>query len=196
MEWRSVAAYVGSKQSGVPTGLTIVAALLILQACAHDGAEGRGRHRGDRPGDQANAEAHREPPAGLQLKYFDLNGDGQVTRDELDRGLHALFAKYDTDRDGVLSPVETRALNDALPKEIPGSSPVFDWNADGHVDFKEFSNQWISLFDRLDKNGDGVVTEEEMKTREGGPRPAGQPEGSRPSGRRGGGRGGGQPGGS
>ena len=102
------------------------------------------------------------PPEGAQLKPFDLDGDGKLTRDELDRALHVEFATYDLDKDGNLSATEARALNDQRRKLTDGPSPVFDWNADGHVDFKEFANQRLALFDRTDTNGDGVLTEQEM----------------------------------
>jgi Ca2+-binding EF-hand superfamily protein len=116
------------------------------------------------------------PPEGAQLKLFDLDADGSVTRDEADRALHAQFAKYDIDKDSGLSAAEARALNDERRKQV-NASPVFDWNADGRVDFKEYANQWLSLFDRLDANGDGMLTEQEMTRPQMGP----------PGGRRGGG---------
>ena len=117
----------------------------------------------------------------MQLKHFDLDGDGQVTRDELTRALHADFDKYDGNHDGVLSVDEARALNETLPQRIPGASPVKDWNGDGHVDFNEYANQWLSLFERFDTNGDGIVTADEMSAGPMGPR------GGEPAHRQGGG---------
>jgi len=131
------------------------------------------------------------PPEGAQLKIFDLDGDGRLTRDELARALRVSFATYDADKDTFLSATEARALNDLRRKESATASPVFDWNADGHVDFKEFANQQLSLFDRLDANEDGVLTEQEMMHPPMGP-PGGMRGGpgapGRGSGRSGGGR--------
>jgi Ca2+-binding EF-hand superfamily protein len=128
------------------------------------------------------------PPEGVQLKIFDVDGDGKLTRDEVTRGLQIAFAQSDSDKDGSLNKVETRALNDQRRQQASTSSPVFDWNADGKVDFKEFANQQLALFDRLDADGDGMLTEQEMTRPQMGPGgPRGGPPGGGPSG--GGGRG-------
>lgn len=152
-------------------------AVVALQGCASDGGwgggGGHGRHGHGRHGNDAGGpaqEAQAGPKEGLQLKRFDLDGDGSVTKDELDRALHAEFAKYDVDHDGVLNASEAGAANAAIAGLADGSSPVFDWNADGHIDFKEYSTQWLSLFDRLDTNQDGIVTPDEMTKPQHGPR--------------------------
>ena len=170
------------------TVLVAATALVGLQGCMHDsggyGRHGHGRHGGQGP---AGADdTHAGPREGLELKRFDLDGDGKVTSQELDQALHAEFNKYDVDHDGVLSATETRAANAAIAALADGSSPVLDWNGDGHVDFKEYATQWLSLFERLDADHDGVVTQDEM-TRSSGPRP-GHEGGGRQGGRhRGGG---------
>jgi len=175
-------------------------AIVALQGCASDGGWGGGgpsRHGHGRHGDDAGSPAQQAqagPKVGLQLKRFDLDGDGSVTKDELDRALHAEFAKYDVDHDGVLNAAETRTANAAIAGLADGSSPLFDWNADGHIDFKEYATQWLSLFDRLDVDHDGVVTPDEMTRPQGGPGgPRGQGgEGAPGGGRHRGGHGGGQ----
>lgn len=115
------------------------------------------------------------PPEGAQLKIFDTDGDGRLTRDELTRGLQLAFAQFDADKDGSLSPTEARALNDQRRQQSSTSSPVFDWNADGRVDFKEFANQQLALFDRLDANGDQVLTDQEITRPQMGPPGRGRP---------------------
>src|SRR5882724_10503195 len=106
------------------TALTILSVSLALAACEHTGGGGGHRHHGG-PGGMGGPEA-RGPSEGLQLKRFDLDGDGRVTRDELTRALHAEFSKYDTDKDGVLNANETRVLNDARRAEGTIISPAFD----------------------------------------------------------------------
>jgi Ca2+-binding EF-hand superfamily protein len=172
------------------TVLAVFAGLSLLQGCGHDrgwGGGGGHRHHGGGMGGPGGM----GPPEGAQLKQFDLDGDGKLTRDELDRALHAEFAKWDKDKDGTLNTDEARALNDERRKTPNGLSPVFDWNADGRIDFKEFANQLLALFDRLDANSDGVLTEDEMmRPSMGGPR-GGGPGGGGGHGRHGGGQGGG-----
>jgi EF hand domain-containing protein len=150
------------------------AAVLALQGCGHHGGPGEVRTGG--PGGVAAS-----PPEGLQLKVFDLDGDGRITRDELERALRIELAKYDTDKDGNLDRAEAGVLNDLRRAEGGTASPALDWNADGHVDFKEFANQWLSLFDRTDIDGDGVVTTREMSPPldpHGGRRRGSRPDGS------------------
>ena len=36
-------------------------------------------------------------------------------------------------------------------------SPVFDWNADGRLVYTEFATQWRTLFDRADRDRNGIV---------------------------------------
>lgn len=46
--------------------------------------------------------------AGQGLARADANHDGRVTRDEYHAGFAAMFARLDTDHDGVISPAERR----------------------------------------------------------------------------------------
>jgi Ca2+-binding EF-hand superfamily protein len=171
------------------TVLAVFAGLSLLQGCGHDGGWGGGgghrHHGGGMGGPGGGPGGPGGPPEGAQLKQFDLDADGKLTRDELGRALHIEFDKWDKDKDGVLNTEEARALNDERRKTPNGLSPVFDWNADGHIDFKEFANQLLSLFDRLDADSDGVLTEQEMMRPAMGPGGPGGP--GAPGGRGGGG---------
>src|SRR6185369_14744916 len=118
------------------TVLATFVAALALQGCGHGGpggpggpGGGPGSFRMGGPGGPGGPGMG--PPEGLQLKVFDLDGDGQLTRDELDRALHIELAKYDTDKSGDLNALEARPLNDQRRAEGGTASPAFDWNADG-----------------------------------------------------------------
>ena len=140
--------------------VALVALTVVLAACAHEGGQG---HRGHfRQGGAGDADANSGPREGLELKRFDLDGDGKVTKQELDGALQVEFAKCDVDHDAKLNVAETRTANEAISHLADGSSPVLDWNADGFVDFKEYATQWVALFERLDADHDGVVTQAEM----------------------------------
>lgn len=159
------------------TVLAIFAGLTLLQACGHGGPGrgpgGSGMRMMGGPGGHGGPPMG--PPEGAQLKAFDIDGDGRLTRDELTRGLQLAFAQFDRDKDGSLSATEARALNDQRRQQSSTASPVFDWNADGRVDFKEFANQQLALFDRLDLDGDQVLTEQEMTRPQMGPGRGGPP---------------------
>ena len=103
------------------------------------------------------------PPASMGLARFDVDSNGEVSKGELEQTLTADFKKDDANSDQSLDPAEARALNERLRQE-PNTSPVFDWNADGRLVFAEFATQWRTLFDRSDRNSDGIVDEEELKS--------------------------------
>jgi hypothetical protein len=117
----------------------------------------------------AGALAAQRVPAGLPasaalLLRFDANHDGVVTREEMEAGLKADFAAADTNGDGCLGPAEVRAENDRrLARDGAEASPLVDWNLDGCVDLKEFSNTAHSYFDLADKTKDGRVTQLELR---------------------------------
>src|SRR5262245_15195221 len=104
------------------------------------------------------------PAAAQLLLRYDANSDGIVTRDEMEAGLKADFAAADENGDGCLNPAEVRAENNRrLTRDGVAASPLRDWNLDGCVDIKEFSNTAHSYFDLVDKSKDGKVTMAELR---------------------------------
>ena len=125
----------------------------------------------------------------LLLKY-DSNHDGTLTREELVAGLKAEFAALDPKHTGCLTPDQVDEINQArIAADQSTATPIQDWNQDGCVDFREYSAAAYSLFDQLDRNGDGKITPQEFNPRaarpgmQNGAPPAEQPEQGR--GRRG-----------
>ncbi len=177
----------------VSFAIVTVAATLGLQACGGGPGHGRGGPPGFGPGGPPGF----GPPGGggasreLQLRRFDANADGSVSRIEFDGVLNADYAGADTNSDGKLGAEEVRTFN-GKQKATPDVSPILDWNADGAVSMDEFAAQWRTLFNRADADGNGVVTADELA------RPAFErerpPRGAPPGGR-GGPPGGGRPGG-
>ena len=109
------------------------------------------------------------------LKY-DANHDGSVTRAELEAGLHADFDKYDTSHTGCLSPDQVSAINaERIAADQSVATPLQDFRQDGCVNFQEFAAAPQSVFDELDRNGDGIVTPQEFKPK---PVPGGQRRGA------------------
>jgi len=104
------------------------------------------------------------PPDDYALATFDSNHDGELSKDELEAGLKALFAKTDTNGDGFLSSSEVRPVNDKLLTN-QGGSPIIDWNADGKIDMTEFASQWRTKFERSDVNSDGILDPRELAGR-------------------------------
>jgi Ca2+-binding EF-hand superfamily protein len=108
-------------------------------------------------------------PAGLPasaalLLRYDANHDGFITKAEMEAGLKADFAAADTNADGCLDPEEVRAENQRrLAQDGAEASPLVDWNLDGCVDMREFSNTVHSYFELADKTKDGKVSQLELR---------------------------------
>jgi hypothetical protein len=140
-------------------------------------------------------------PVGMLIASFDADGDGQVTRAELDAGVLRSFKAIDTAGSGRMGYIEfadwaERYLGDrnALPSPFQ-----VDRNGDSVITPDELRVAIEHIFDRFDENKKGVVTRAELLTIHdtpggsfGGGRSGG---GRRGGGGRGGHRGGGMGGG-
>ena len=101
------------------------------------------------------------PPAEMLEKYADKKG--VVTRVAMEAGLRKDFAAADANHTGCLDANEVRAINEARWKEgASTASPLIDFRQTGCIDFDEFASTPRSLFDQLDKNGDGVLMPKEL----------------------------------
>ena len=132
--------------------------------------------------------AAREAKRAERKAKIDTDGDGNVSKAEK-KAAKALMkekmqarklANFDTDGDGTLSETEKEAgkaqrkeLREAFKarkaerKAEKGDKRALrgDTNEDGVISRAEFDTATISLFERLDVNADGVLTEGEGKKR-------------------------------
>jgi hypothetical protein len=101
----------------------------------------------------------------MLLKY-DSNHDGTLTKEELVSGLRAEFDALDVQHTNCLKPDQVDAINQArIAADQSSATPLQDWNQDGCIDFREYSAAVYSLFDQIDKNGDGKITPQEFNPR-------------------------------
>jgi len=98
----------------------------------------------------------------------DQNGNGQLERSEVERMPDAWFARIDTDQSGALSQAELEAGRPFKharvgkdhangPKDLPG-----DADRDGVLTKAEAVSGAQSLAKKLDQNGDGKLTKDEL----------------------------------
>jgi hypothetical protein len=104
------------------------------------------------------------PPAAALLLRYDFDGDGIVTYNEMEVGLKADLAAADDNKDGCLNTAEVSAENARrLARDGAQASPLRDWNLDGCVDIREFSNTAHSYFQLADRSKDSRVTMVELR---------------------------------
>ncbi|MBS0125407.1 EF-hand domain-containing protein [Aestuariicoccus sp. KMU-90] len=102
------------------------------------------------------------------FQQFDTDGDGSITRAEIDAAATARFAAADTDGDGFLSAEELAAHAAAMQAErhAAGSQRMMerlDTDKDGKLSAEEMAARGPArMFDRLDADEDGAITREEM----------------------------------
>src|SRR5690349_15072935 len=97
------------------------------------------------------------PPSAALLLRYDADGDGTVTKAEMEAGLKADYDAADLDHNNCLNSQELRAENDRRLKRDAGqATPLVDWNLDGCVNMAEFAGTVRSYFAFADRTKDGT----------------------------------------
>ena len=117
------------------------------------------------------------------LRALDSNGDGVISSSEISNASTSLL-KLDQNGDGRLT------VNEVRPNSGRGGDPTgmaqhmieeFDQNGDGKLSKTELPDRMQAMFNQMDVNKDGFVTQDELvnflRTRGGG---FGRPAGDRP----------------
>lgn len=102
--------------------------------------------------------------AGGRDRHFsriDKDGDGKVAVSELDAHHREFLGKADADGDGFVTREEMRALRQAMKAEHEARR-FPDANNNGVVDRREFEDAARVRFTELDKNGDGLISRDEL----------------------------------
>ncbi|MGE0742367.1 MAG: hypothetical protein AB7O98_13580 [Hyphomonadaceae bacterium] len=101
---------------------------------------------------------------GWMLTRADANEDGNITRDEFLARPIEHFNRLDANSDGVISAEERPQRGDRGARaERRGDRPNPDANGDNQISRAEFVAMSGSMFERLDANDDGRVTQEEAQ---------------------------------
>ncbi|MGB0439290.1 MAG: EF-hand domain-containing protein [Paracoccaceae bacterium] len=101
---------------------------------------------------------------------LDANGDGQLTVAEFETAAAARFAAADTDGNGALSPDELSAqaqrdVSDRMQRRIDRMVSRMDENGDGALSMDEMRPRGPGperMIKRMDENGDGTISQEEF----------------------------------
>jgi hypothetical protein len=110
-------------------------------------------------------------PGGLIIiETFDLDKDGKITQAEIDQARKDQLAKYDTNKDGVLNLDEYQVLwMDAMRRMMVRQFQANDADGDGRITVEEFTARFADLVRDRDRNGDGVLTVDELRPHGRGP---------------------------
>ena len=109
-----------------------------------------------------------------RIRGWDANDDGLVARSEVPEEMRDRFDRMDENGDGVLEADEIESLPARMApgrgsRRGPGmqGGPItrlrsFDANGDGRVTREEIPEQAGGMFDRVDTNCDGAITQDEL----------------------------------
>ena len=123
----------------------------IFAAILGAAAFGAVAHAGGRDGDRS----------GDHFSRFDRDGDGRIAVSELDARHREFLAEADKDGDGFVTKDEMRAAHEA--RRSDHMARMFpDADKDGSVSRREFEDAARQRFNEIDKNGDGLISKEEM----------------------------------
>lgn len=110
---------------------------------------------------------HHGPGGGRAYEMFDnfdANGDGEVTAAEVEQVRNERFSQFDADGDGSLSLEEYQALwMDAMRERMVDRFQRHDDDGDAMVTAEEFAEPFGRIVRRLDRDGDGAVTMDEVR---------------------------------
>lgn len=105
---------------------------------------------------------------GPDFSTLDTNGDGQITREEMQSRSAERFETADTNGDGLLTAQEMTARADAersdrIERRVQRMIEELDANADGALSQAELLDRRAErLFERADQNEDGSISEDEF----------------------------------
>lgn len=111
----------------------------------------------------AAAQAREGGPGGAMFERFDTDGNGEITRAEIEAHQAEMFKAADTNGDGLLSEDELRAAAEQRrDQRFARMIEAMDENGDGLLSPDEMADgREGMIFQQLDADKDGVVTREE-----------------------------------
>jgi Ca2+-binding EF-hand superfamily protein len=95
------------------------------------------------------------------LARIDTDKDGKISKAEIDAESAALFKRLDKNADGKIASDEVR--HHRWGGKGAGMLGRMDTDKDGNITKAEFTTAEDQMFQKLDANGDGVISQDEMQ---------------------------------
>jgi Ca2+-binding EF-hand superfamily protein len=100
--------------------------------------------------------------AKAEFQNLDTNRDGSIDRAEAEAVVHSEFNQYDTDRDNKVTEPELRLIvQRSLARETAERQQIEQRRRQGMLPIHEFIDMQLREADKLDKNNDGKVSQQE-----------------------------------
>jgi len=96
------------------------------------------------------------------LSRIDTDRNGSVSREEFDAGRTKMFKTVDTNGDGTVTTAERRAAVDKWNRDRPNQEVRISDDRLKEVSLNAFTANTTILFDKLDTDKDGKVSQGEM----------------------------------
>lgn len=138
----------------------------MVGASLADG-KGRGYHAGGHHGGGwGGPRGGRTERVERMFERFDANQDGVITQAEIDEVRSSRLAAFDADGDGSLTLEEYQVLwMDAMRPRMVRAFQRLDTDGDAIVTVEEFVEPYGRLVRRLDRNDDGEITQDDLRGR-------------------------------
>ena len=115
------------------------------------GHHGKGRHDGRHGG-------------GAMMERFDVDGDGRITRAEIDQVRDERLKQFDADQNGALSLDEFEGLwLDFVRERMVDRFQSLDDDGDGQVTQAEIDRRLSQMLERMDRNEDGAIDKNDRR---------------------------------
>lgn len=139
-------------------GAVALGTTALAGASLADGKHGHGYHGGHHGGPGGGRHGQR------MIEQFDVDQDGTVTQVEIDQVRQERLAAFDQDNDGSLTLEEYQALwLDAMHARMVDRFQELDEDGDAIVTVEEFVAPFDSMVERMDRNGDGAISKDDMR---------------------------------